>query len=131
MFGAYCLNKGFVHGRNWAFQGHLEVTAHSVQAWCDAGREELCQARGPAVQRQAQILAQLPQRMQALRALAVRVYGAWVAQLERPAEVRPGQPGDPLADVGAAGPLSTPQWALQYQAALAVHTREILARSAR
>lgn len=131
MFGAYCLNKGFVHGRNWAFQGHLEVTAHSVQAWCDAGREELCQARGPAVQRQAQILAQLPQRMQALRALAVRVYGAWVAQLERPAEVRPGQPGDPLADVGAAGPLPTPQWALQYQAALAAHTREILARSAR
>jgi hypothetical protein len=70
-------------------------------------------------------------RMQALRALAVRVYGAWVAQLEQPTEARIGQPGGTLVDAGGAGPQPTPQCALQYQAALAARTREILARSAR
>lgn len=131
MFGAYCLNKGFVHGRNWAFQGHLEVTAHSVQAWCEEGREELCQAQGPAVQRQGQILAQLPQRLQTLRSLALRVYGAWVAQLEQPA--KPARvPGEGAVMPAGTGCLpSTPQWAVQYQAALAAQTRGILARSTR
>src|SRR2546422_8062108 len=38
---SHCLNKGFRHGRHWAFQGHMEVTAASVAAWCTEGHDEL------------------------------------------------------------------------------------------
>lgn len=85
MFGAFCLNKGFFYGRNWAFQGHLEVTEHSVKAWCHEGHEELRHAHGPAAQHKAQILAELPQHMNALHETAINVYSTWAHQLDRPA----------------------------------------------
>jgi GMP synthase (glutamine-hydrolysing) len=83
MVGRHCLNKGFVRGRHWAFQGHLEVTAHSVRDWCAQGHDELLQAGGPAVQTEAHILAQLQTQLAPLHALAHRSYGAWTAQLDR------------------------------------------------
>ncbi|MCT9810673.1 type 1 glutamine amidotransferase [Acidovorax sp. Be4] len=84
MYGKHCLNKGFRRGRQWAFQGHLEVTPESVQAWCAAGHDELQCARGPAVQTEAQILSELSARAPELRATAYQVYGAWTDQIERP-----------------------------------------------
>lgn len=84
MYGAFCLNKGFVYGRNWAFQGHLEVTAHSVKAWCSEGRDELRHAHGPAVQHESQILAHLPQYIDQLHTTAMHIYSAWTRQLDRP-----------------------------------------------
>lgn len=87
MYGQHCLNKGFVHGRQWAFQGHLEVTADSVRQWCGEGHDELLQARGPAVQSEAQILARLPQHIGQLHAMALRTYKAWTDQLDRPVSV--------------------------------------------
>lgn len=85
MYGAYCLNKGFVHGPHWAFQGHLEVTEQGIRDWCDQGHGELLQAQGPAVQSRAQILAQLPLHLGRLHTVALRTYAAWTAQLRRPA----------------------------------------------
>ena len=87
MYGQHCLNKGFVHGRHWAFQGHLEVTEASVRQWCSDGHDELLQAQGPAVQSKAQILAQLPLHIAALHTMALRTYGAWTANLDRPVSV--------------------------------------------
>lgn len=84
MYGRHCLNKGFVHGPHWAFQGHLEVTAQSVRDWCDEGAPELRSAAGPAVQSRAQILAQLPWHIRQLHQIAARTYSAWTAQLPRP-----------------------------------------------
>ena len=84
MYGSHCLNKGFIHGKHWAFQGHLEVTADSVREWCDEGDAELRGAQGPAVQSRAQILAQLPTHIGALHQIAERSYSAWTAQLQRP-----------------------------------------------
>lgn len=84
MYGMHGLNKGFRRGRQWAFQGHLEVTPESVQAWCAAGHHELECACGPAVQTAAQILAELPARALELRATAHRVYAAWTRQIARP-----------------------------------------------
>ena len=81
MYGTHCLNKGFVHGRHWAFQGHLEVTEASVRQWCSDGHDELLSASGPAVQSEAQILAQLQQRIATLNATALRTYRAWTDQL--------------------------------------------------
>ncbi|MBF5005692.1 type 1 glutamine amidotransferase [Diaphorobacter caeni] len=83
MYGTYCLNKGFRHGRNWAFQGHFEVTAQSLEAWCKEGRHELLCASGPSCQCEKQILEHLPARINALHAVARRVYGAWTRQLDR------------------------------------------------
>ena len=77
MYGSHCLNKGFRHGRHWAFQGHMEVTAASVAAWCAEGHDELLRARGPAAQTESEIL----------HALAHRTYRAWTSQLQRPVVV--------------------------------------------
>ena len=92
MYGTYCLNKGFRHGKHWAFQGHLEVTAESLKAWCEEGRHELqlC-ASGPSCQCEKQILENLHARVAALHAVARRVYGAWTGQLERPTSIAPTQ----------------------------------------
>ena len=87
MYGQYCLNKGFVHGRHCGFQGHLEVTQASVRAWCLEGREELAQAQGPAVQTEAQILHALPERTRELHRIADHAYSAWTQGLTRPCSV--------------------------------------------
>ena len=87
MYGRHCLNKGFVHGRHWAFQGHLEVTPASVRDWCQESGAELVLARGPEVQSQAAILAELPRRSSALRALALQIYAGWTRQLEAPVSI--------------------------------------------
>lgn len=84
MYGSHCLNKGFLRGRHWAFQGHLEVTEESVRNWCAAGRAELRRVTGPAVQSETQILAQLHDRIEALHVIADQTYRAWTHQLDRP-----------------------------------------------
>lgn len=85
MYSRHCLNKGFVRGPHWGFQGHLEVTPDSVRAWCAEGRHELRQAGGPAVQTEAQILQALQRHAPKLRHTAERVYGAWLRQWAQPA----------------------------------------------
>lgn len=87
MYGSHCLNKGFLRGRHWAFQGHLEVTEASVRNWCAAGRTELRHAHGPAAQGEAQILEGLHERIEALHLIADQTYQAWSRQLDRPISV--------------------------------------------
>jgi len=77
----HCLNKGFVKGRHLGFQSHLEVTEDSVRAWCEESRHEFANARGPAVQSEAEILRALPERSARLHRLARSVYGQWVSGL--------------------------------------------------
>ncbi len=81
MYGTYCLNKGFRHGRNWAFQAHLEVTAQSLKAWCAEGRHELLCASGPSCQCEKAILENIEDRVAALHAVARRTYGVWLEGL--------------------------------------------------
>lgn len=83
LFGAHCLNKGFVMGPHMAFQGHLEVTEGSVRDWCDEGRRELLAAWGPAAQPLPAILDHLPERTARLHCVAEGFYGRWVAGLRR------------------------------------------------
>lgn len=83
MYGSHCLNKGFFRGRQWGFQGHLEVTAESIRNWCAAGRAELARASGPAAQTEQQILQQLQTHIDALRRVAHQTYSHWLAQLDR------------------------------------------------
>lgn len=97
MYAQHCLNKGFVRGRHWAFQGHLEVTEASVRQWCSEGRSELQRASGPAVQSETQILAQLQPRIAQLHAMALRTYRAWTDQLDHQMSVSLGQPSEILS----------------------------------
>ena len=84
LFGMHCLNKGFVKDRHLGFQSHLEVTEQSVQVWCNASRHEFADARGPAVQSEAEILRSLHERTMRLHRLARGVYRQWVSGLNAP-----------------------------------------------
>lgn len=84
LFGAYCLNKGFVIGKHMAFQCHFEVTEAIVRAWCEAHRQELSEALGPAVQSETQILTCLPERVATVHVAARAAYAAWLAPLGVP-----------------------------------------------
>ena len=83
LFGRHCLNKAFGIGKHLAFQCHFEVTEDIVREWCRGAGEELSAAIGPAVQREAQILATLPIILPELRATAERVYRHWATHLRR------------------------------------------------
>ena len=87
LFGEHCLNKGFVHGNNLAFQSHLEVTDEIVRSWCAAHRAELAAASGPAVQHEAEILADLPLKLAAVHRAAQRAYARWTAPMVKPPTV--------------------------------------------
>jgi GMP synthase (glutamine-hydrolysing) len=84
LFGEHCLNKGFVHGRNLAFQSHFEVTEEIIRGWCAAHRDELVGAAGPAVQSETAILDSLAQKVAAAHKAARCAYAAWAAPLIRP-----------------------------------------------
>jgi len=83
LFGKHCLNKGFVHGRHLAFQGHLEVTEAMVRAWCAAHRDELVGAEGPAVQTEAEMLSGVAERAATVHEAARAAYQAWTAPMPR------------------------------------------------
>lgn len=83
LYGRHCLNKGFAIGPHLALQCHLEVDTAIVRDWCQAGGDELRQvAGGPETQSAAQIMAELPTRLAALRVAARRVYGRWLQDVE-------------------------------------------------
>ncbi len=84
LFGEHCLNKGFVDGRNLAFQSHFEVTEEIVRGWCAAHRDELLRAAGPAVQSESDILSDMPEKLAAVHKAARFAYAAWAAPMVRP-----------------------------------------------
>jgi GMP synthase-like glutamine amidotransferase len=79
LYGRHCLNKGFAIGPHLALQCHLEVDTAIVHDWClTSGAELRSVAGGLETQSAAQIMAELPARLAALRAAARRVYGQWL-----------------------------------------------------
>ena len=77
--GQCCMNKGYALGPHLGLQSHLEITAETVRAWCEHGLPELDQAVDcPSVQSYDQILADLPARLDAVHAVAERVYARWL-----------------------------------------------------
>ena len=97
LFGTHCLNKGFVHGKHFAFQSHLEVTEQIVEAWCTAHRDELEAACGPVVQSEAEIRAALPERVAAIHVAARCAYRRWPAAIAQPPGLRVASVGQPHA----------------------------------
>lgn len=84
LYGSHCLNKGFRLGQHLGFQCHLEVTEEGVRRWCEAGRAEIEQQRGPAVQRWEALTCNLAERAGELQRFAREAYRQWGESLPRP-----------------------------------------------
>lgn len=79
----HCRNQAFVLGKHLGLQCHIEMTAGMVRTWARDGKREIA-AAGPAasVQRRAQMLVSLPQRVAALHRVADVFYGHWIKGLQ-------------------------------------------------
>jgi GMP synthase-like glutamine amidotransferase len=79
----HCPNQAYSIGKHLAFQCHIEMTAEMVEAWCQAGAEEIhASAESPGVQQPTEILHDLEARISALQIVARPVYERWVAGLK-------------------------------------------------
>ena len=80
----YCQNQACALGKHLALQCHIEMTAEMVQSWCESGSNELAHSTQHAgVQPAAEIRRDLPQRVNALHAVADRVYSRWLEGLAK------------------------------------------------
>jgi GMP synthase-like glutamine amidotransferase len=80
----HCLNQAFALGVHLGMQCHVEMTAELIQAWLQSGEEEIAEAAGsPGVQRAQDIDLNLERRLEALHAIADRLYERWTANLIR------------------------------------------------
>lgn len=82
---AYCANQAFVAGCHLGMQCHVEMTPEMIDVWCETGAGEIEDSLGHslAVQRPAQMREDLERRLDALHAVADRVYDRWSAGLRR------------------------------------------------
>jgi GMP synthase-like glutamine amidotransferase len=80
---AHCRHQAYALGKHLALQCHIEMTADMVRDWCRAGAAELAAARQIGVQQVAEIERDLPRRVEALHAVADRVYAHWTAGLAK------------------------------------------------
>ena len=68
-------------GKHLGMQCHVEMTAEMILAWCDSGAGEIAANPVPTVQRPEQMQADMPQRLEALHAVADRLYTRWIEGL--------------------------------------------------
>jgi GMP synthase-like glutamine amidotransferase len=77
----YCANQAFALGRHLGMQCHVEMTPELIRTWCRDWGKELVAKAGPSVQTPEEMQLGLNQRVQALHAVARRVYARWVEGL--------------------------------------------------
>jgi len=76
--------QGFIiDDRHIGLQCHVEMTRELVETWCRTGTAELPVRSTAHLQNAADILADLPARLDALRAVADSVYTRWAQGLTR------------------------------------------------
>ena len=78
----YCPQQGFVAGNILALQCHIEMTAEMVGVWAHAGGEELLTG-APSVQREEEMLQNLPTRVARLHNIADVLYTHWLHFVEQ------------------------------------------------
>jgi GMP synthase-like glutamine amidotransferase len=79
-----CANQGFALGKHLGMQCHVEMTEDLVRDWLRGGAAEIDRSRdSPAVQRPEQIERELARRLDALHAVADRIYDHWIEGLSR------------------------------------------------
>jgi GMP synthase-like glutamine amidotransferase len=83
MASAWCRNQGFAIGPHLGMQCHVEMTQRLVEDWCRDGQDEIEASAGPSVQTAEQIKADARRRLDALHAVAGRLYERWLEGLKR------------------------------------------------
>lgn len=78
---AACANQAYALGKHLGMQCHVEMTANMVQSWCDSGAREIAANPVPTVQDAATMQTGLQQRIEALHAVADRLYTQWIKGL--------------------------------------------------
>ena len=77
----HCRNQGFVLGKHLGLQCHIEMTPSMVEAWCISGAEEIREHQGVSVQDATAMQENLSQRIEALNAVAAKLYARWIKGL--------------------------------------------------
>jgi GMP synthase-like glutamine amidotransferase len=81
---AHCANQAFALGKHFGLQCHVEMTKELIEAWLASGADEIAASRSsPAVQEPAEIRRDMERRLQALNAVANRIYDRWIEGLSR------------------------------------------------
>ncbi len=82
---AHCENQAFAFGNHFGMQCHIEVTEEIIESWCESGVEEISEniRRSPVVQTPEEMRVSLSARLDALHAVADRVYDRWIQGLAR------------------------------------------------
>src|SRR5258708_10790969 len=81
---AHCTNQGFAIGIHLGMQCHVEMTQELIKTWLASGEEEMRRsAKSPGVQRAADIERDMESRLEALQAIANRIYDRWTANLRK------------------------------------------------
>ncbi|MCW5603829.1 MAG: type 1 glutamine amidotransferase [Burkholderiales bacterium] len=83
--GAWCENQAFVFDRHIGMQCHIEMTGDLVRTWCRDWAQEIesLADRTPSVQTPEEMTGDLERRVEALHAIADRVYDRWIEGLSR------------------------------------------------
>ena len=81
----HCENQAFAFGKHLGMQCHVEMTPALIRTWCLDWEKEVrsLAARMPSVQTPAQMTEALDAKVQALNAVADRLYGEWIKGLAK------------------------------------------------
>jgi len=80
----HCANQAFALGKHFGMQCHVEMTKELVEAWLRGGADEIRDAAGsPGVQSPGEIQRNLAARLEALHAIADRIYDRWTEGLSK------------------------------------------------
>jgi GMP synthase-like glutamine amidotransferase len=81
---AHCANQAFALGKHFGMQCHVEMTEELVRLWLRSGAGEIRDsAASPAVQKPEDIQRDLGARLEALHAVADRIYDRWTEGLSK------------------------------------------------
>ena len=80
----HCANQAFALGKHFGMQCHVEMTEELVRLWLRGGAGEIRDAAdSPGVQKPEEIQRNLESRLDALHAVADRVYDRWTEGLSK------------------------------------------------
>ncbi len=78
----HCANQAFARGPHLAMQCHVEMTGSMIASWCRQWAAENA-AASASVQTPEQMQTGMEARIEAMRAVADRIYGRWIGGLAR------------------------------------------------
>jgi GMP synthase-like glutamine amidotransferase len=78
---AYCANQAFALGNHLGMQCHVEMTPEMIRSWCRGWNKEGVAGRSPSVQTPEDMQMDLGRKVDALNAVARRVYDRWIRGL--------------------------------------------------